>query len=142
MSFRLHTDLKRDGIPMGNFPLCKVLLINDATYPWFVLVPKRAKITDTTDLTEADHATLWAESKAFSAGIMEAFKGEKLNIAALGNVTPQLHVHHIVRYHVDPAWPGPIWGKVPMRPYDNDDGALIRALLKRAKIEGFKASAR
>ena len=104
MGFELHHDLKRDGILIGRFPLCLVLLINDHSYPWFVLVPERENIRDTIDLPEADYKELWNESRAFAAAIMRIFSGEKLNIAALGNVTPQLHVHHIVRYSTDPAW--------------------------------------
>ena len=96
MSFELHPDLQRDGIEMGRFALCRVLLINDSHYPWFVLVPQRDRISDTIDLTPADYAALWEESRVFSKGVMTAFDGEKLNVAALGNMTPQLHIHHIV----------------------------------------------
>lgn len=137
MSFDLHPDLVRDGIPMGGFPLCRVLLINDAAYPWFVLVPKRENISDTIDLDPGDHATLWEESRIFSASIMKAFNGDKLNVAALGNMTPQLHVHHIVRFKSDAAWPGPIWGKQPLTPYS--DIALKGATntLKSAPIQGL-----
>ncbi|WP_371396905.1 HIT domain-containing protein [Fretibacter rubidus] len=137
MSFTLHPDLQRDGIPMGEFALCQVLLINDATYPWFVMVPKRGDISDTIDLTDVDHAQLWAESKLFSAAIMTAFDGEKLNVAALGNMTPQLHIHHIVRYKSDPAWPGPIWGKLPMVAYKPSSIEAVKAKLSEQNIEGF-----
>lgn len=137
MTFTLHPDLVRDGIAMGNFTLCQLLLIKDSTYPWFVLVPKRQGISDTIDLSADDHAKLWAESRAFSTGIMAAFAGDKLNVAALGNMTPQLHVHHVVRYTSDPAWPGPIWGKVPMQPYKQDGIETIRKKLAQAGITGL-----
>ena len=137
MNFTLHSDLQRDCIPMGEFALCQVLLMNDATYPWFVLVPKRGGVSDTIDLNESDHDQLWRESKAFSAAIMTAFKGEKLNVAALGNMTPQLHIHHIVRYTSDAAWPGPIWGKVPMKPYTDTQIEAVKDKLNAQNIEGF-----
>lgn len=137
MTFTLHDDLKRDGIAMGDFPLCQVLLINDSHYPWFVLVPKRAGISDTIDLSSDDYAMLWDESRAFSKAIMAAFDGEKLNVAALGNMTPQLHIHHIVRFKSDAAWPGPIWGKHPLLPYSSADVSAIRAKLAAQPINGF-----
>ena len=137
MSFELHPDLRRDGIEIGDFPLCKVLLINDSHYPWFVLVPKRVSISDTIDLDADDYAKLWEESRTFSKAIMQAFDGEKLNVAALGNMTPQLHIHHIVRYKSDPAWPGPIWGKHPLKPYVETDISDIKAKLNAANITGL-----
>jgi diadenosine tetraphosphate (Ap4A) HIT family hydrolase len=137
MPFELHPDLERDAIALGRFPLCRVLLINDANYHWFVLVPERPDVRDTIDLSEPDHQTLWAESRAFGIGIMRAFAGEKLNVASLGNMTPQLHVHHVVRYAADPAWPGPIWGKLPLMAYDAAGVEAVRSKLAAAGIEGF-----
>jgi len=136
--FELHPDLIRDGIPMGQFELCQVLLINDVTYPWFVLVPRRSGISDTIDLTEDDYTKMWLESRVFSQAIMSAFAGEKSNVAALGNMTPQLHIHHIVRYKNDPAWPGPIWGKHPMQPYDANGIKKARETLSRADMANYK----
>lgn len=138
MSFALHPDLQRDGIDLGHFPLCQILLINDDHYPWFVLVPRRAAISDTIDLSPQDYAQLWTESRLFSEGIMSAFSGEKLNVAALGNMTPQLHIHHIVRYASDPAWPGPIWGQHPLRPYSVDGIRGIRDKIHAAAMPGFE----
>ncbi len=102
-----------------------------------MLVPERGGISDTTDLTDADHARLWAESRLFGRGIMTAFAGDKLNVAALGNVTPQLHVHHIVRYRTDPAWPAPIWGKHPLQPYTDAGLAAVRDKVRKAAIAGL-----
>lgn len=138
MSFTLHPDLQRDGIAMGSFPLCEVLLINDAHYPWFVLVPRRSRISDTIDLDPQDYTALWTESRIFSKAIMAAFDGEKLNVAALGNMTPQLHIHHIVRYKSDAAWPGPIWGKQALKPYSDENISEIRARLKALDMNSFK----
>lgn len=139
MSFTLHPDLQRDGIEIGKFTLCRVLLINDSNYPWFVLVPAKDGLRDTIDLSHEDYALLWQESRDFSQGIMDAFKGEKLNIAALGNMTPQLHIHHIVRFTDDPAWPGPIWGKIPLKPYTDNRIQSIKGSLMKVSITGFQA---
>ena len=137
--FELHPDLKRDGIEIGRFDLCLVLMINDSAYPWFVLVPQRADISDMIDLTPEDYDQLCQESRMFSEAIMTAYAGEKLNVAALGNMTPQLHVHHIVRFKSDAAWPGPIWGKQALEPYDAHGIKKAREKIARANIDGFKA---
>ncbi|MGB0905908.1 MAG: HIT domain-containing protein [Maricaulaceae bacterium] len=137
MSFELHPDLLRDGLHMGDFSLCHLRLINDANYPWFVLIPKRDGISDTIDLTPEDHAAMWEESRIFSQAIMAVFKGEKLNVAALGNMTPQLHLHHIVRYKADAAWPGPIWGKLPLKPYELTEVAKIHKALTEGAIPNY-----
>lgn len=137
MAFELHPDLSRDGIEMGSFSLCRVLLINDSAYPWFVLVPQREGIRDTIDLSEADYQTLWSESRTLSVAIMAAFNGEKLNVAALGNITPQLHLHHVVRFAADPAWPGPIWGVQKLTSYRETQVEEIRSQLASAKMLGF-----
>ena len=138
MTFALHPTLARDGIVTGQFPLCRVLLINDANYPWFVLVPEREGIANLCDLDALDHATLWEESHAFGEGILRIFAGGRLNVAALGNMVPQLHVHHIVRYESDPAWPGPVWGRFPMRPYEKDALQDRLRILRQAGVPGLK----
>ena len=137
MTFELHPDLKRDGILIGRFQLCLVLMINDSAYPWFVLVPQRNDIRDTIDLSDSDYQLLFTESKIFSNAIMGIYDGEKLNVAALGNVTPQLHVHHIVRFQKDPAWPGPIWGKQALTPRVEQEIEITRVKFKEAEIAGF-----
>ena len=139
MSFQLHPDLQRAGIPMGRFELCQVLLINDRAYPWFVLVPERNEVRMTIDLSPEDHDCLWVESRIFGTAIMSIFDGQNLNVAALGNMTPQLHVHHVVRYHDDAAWPGPIWGSQPISPRSSDDIQDVRKRLAAAQIAGFQA---
>jgi len=139
-NFELHPDLKRDGIVMGQFPLSLVLLINDSAYPWFVLVPQRSGIKDAIDLEPADYQQLSEESRLFSIAIKQIFSAEKLNIAALGNMTPQLHVHHIVRSSSDTAWPNPIWGFQPLTAYEAEEIISIRERVAAADIEGFRTT--
>jgi len=131
--FKLHPDLNRDGIPIGDFALSRLLMINDAAYPWCVLVPRVADIKDAYQLSEGEHAQMVAESRALCRAMMAAFKGDKMNVAALGNMTPQLHVHHIVRRAGDPAWPGAVWGHAPLIALTRDERqkrqtALIKTL--------------
>ncbi|MDG1874036.1 MAG: HIT domain-containing protein [Mariniblastus sp.] len=140
MTFQLHPDLKRDGILIGKLTLCQVLLINDSAYPWFVLVPQRDNVRDTIDLTSEDYESLWSESRVLSKAIMKIFAGEKLNVAALGNITPQFHLHHVVRYSTDAAWPGPIWGKQPLTPYDSIEVENIRRMLAEANVPNWSPS--
>jgi len=129
MTFALHPRLAADTFAAGDLPLCRVLLMNDAQYPWFILVPRRDDAREIYLLDEADHLQLWRESALLSRAMMQAFAGHKLNVAALGNVVPQLHLHHIVRYPGDPAWPGPVWGRHPPRPYaDAERAERIEAL--------------
>ena len=129
MSFTLHPRLAADTIAAGDLPLCRLLLMNDAQYPWFILVPRRDNAREIYLLDEDDRQQLWRESAQLSRALMQAFAGHKLNVAALGNVVPQLHLHHIVRYPGDPAWPGPVWGRHPPRPYtDAERAERIKAL--------------
>jgi len=125
--FQLHSDLKRDGIVIGEFPLSLVLLINDSAYPWFVLVPQRSGIKDAIDLEHADYQQLSKESRLFSIALMDIFPGEK-----------QLHVHHIVRSSSDAAWPNPIWGFQPLTAYTAEAIDVIREKVASADIEGLK----
>lgn len=123
MSFTLHPRLAADTFVLGDFPLCRLLLMNDAQYPWFILVPRREDAREIYLLDEPDQLQLWRESAQLSRSLMGAFTGYKLNVAALGNVVPQLHLHHIVRFPGDPAWPAPVWGRHPPRPYSDAERA-------------------
>ncbi|MDC0661991.1 HIT domain-containing protein [Marinobacter sp. SS21] len=116
--FRLHEQLSADTITLGTSALCDIRLMNDATWPWVLLVPRRLGVREIYELGAADQAQLWRESSALGEGMMRVFGGDKLNVAALGNMVPQLHLHHIVRYVGDPAWPAPVWGKQPAVPYE------------------------
>jgi diadenosine tetraphosphate (Ap4A) HIT family hydrolase len=115
----LHPQLAQDTVELGRFPLCRVLLMRDANYPWIILVPDRDGISEIYQLSEADQQLLLKESSTLARLLNNEFNADKLNIAALGNVVPQLHVHHVVRYQKDPAWPAPVWGKVPALPYND-----------------------
>jgi len=115
--FELHPQLAKDSIWLADWPLSQLRLINDTNYPWFILVPRRANIRDVIDLTEEEQAVLWQESAKLSQLLRIKYNPEKLNLAALGNMVPQLHLHHVARYSTDIAWPAPIWGKVAAKPY-------------------------
>ena len=108
--FELDPWLAADTFLVGATSLSQVLLMNDARYPWLILVPRQGDITEPFELSEADQARFWQESMRLGQAIKAHFAADKINIAALGNQVAQLHVHHIVRFHVDAAWPGPVWG--------------------------------
>ena len=110
MSFQLHPQLAKDCYYLGNFPLSALLLIKDANYLWYILVAKKTGISETSQLTDAEQLQLNQESIDLSRALNDAFSADKMNIAALGNMVPQLHVHHIVRYRKDIAWPNTVWG--------------------------------
>jgi len=109
--FTLHKRLAADTIPVGRFELCQLLMMNDATYPWFILVPMREGITEAHQLSPTDRALLTEESAILSLALSKAFAADKMNIAALGNKVSQLHIHHVVRHQDDPTWPDPVWGR-------------------------------
>lgn len=128
--FALHPRLAADTFVLGDFPLCRLLLMNDAQYPWCILVPRREGAREIYLLEPADQQQLLRESAQLSRALMEAVQGHKLNVAALGNVVPQLHVHHIARFPGDPAWPGPVWGRHPPRPYEPAERAALLGALR------------
>lgn len=115
--FELHPRLAEDCAPVVRLGLCQVLLMRDARYPWFILVPERRDISEFYELSAPERAQLMEESTLLARRMVELFRPAKLNIAALGNVVPQLHVHHIARYTNDAAWPSPVWGRLPALPY-------------------------
>lgn len=117
MTFLLHPQLDKDCIYVGRFPLCRLLLMDDSQFPWFILVPEVEDITEIYQLDDKHQIMLIEESSRLANQLAKLFKPDKLNIAAIGNLVPQLHVHHIVRYRHDKAWPAPIWGKFPAIPY-------------------------
>jgi len=125
--FSLAPELQRDCIELADWPLCKVLLMNDSQYPWFILVPRVAGVKEIIDLSEELQITLLQESGKLSKLLQQVFNPDKLNVAALGNMVPQLHVHHIARFTTDAAWPTPIWSKLPAVPYTDEQIAVLKA---------------
>lgn len=119
--FTLAPELKRDCIEITDWPLCKVLLMNDANYPWFILVPRVDGVKESIDLNEQQQLQLMQESAQLQKLLKDVFSPDKLNVAALGNMVPQLHIHHIARYKSDIAWPKPVWGLKPAEPYSQQD---------------------
>ena len=104
--------------------------MNDARYPWLILVPRRSDVTEPFELSEADQAQLWQESMRLGGAMKAHFAADKLNIAALGNQVAQLHVHHIARFHADDAWPGPVWGVVSAVPYSDPALEVLKGELR------------
>lgn len=125
----LHPQLQKDCILLGEFSLCALLLNNDANYPWFILIPMRKNITELHQLNAEDQQQFLKESMLLSRCLQAVFKADKINIAALGNVVPQLHIHHIARFKNDASWPSPVWGAVPALAYDEPQYQDIKAKL-------------
>lgn len=129
MTFAIDPRLAADTRPVGELSLSRLLLMDDARYPWLILVPRIAGARELLDLDEADRGMLLGEISLVSRALEALFKPDKLNIAALGNVVPQLHVHLIARYQADAAWPRPVWGVGEREPYaDGACDARIAAL--------------
>jgi diadenosine tetraphosphate (Ap4A) HIT family hydrolase len=117
-SWSLHEQLQHDTIDIGDLPLSRVLVVKDAHYPWLMLVPRRADTTEIIDLDEVAQGQLMTEINRVGRALKEITKCDKLNVAALGNMVPQLHVHIIARRKTDAAWPRPIWGVMPPLAHD------------------------
>jgi diadenosine tetraphosphate (Ap4A) HIT family hydrolase len=120
VEFLLHPRLAQDCLELGRLDLCRALLMNDRRYPWVVLVPERAGVTEIYQLEAVDQQRLLEESSMLARGLANAFRPDKLNIAAIGNLVPQLHLHHVVRYATDAVWPAPVWGLGAAKPYAED----------------------
>ncbi|WP_210640423.1 HIT domain-containing protein [Pseudomonas sp. Tri1] len=136
--FALDPRLQQDTLPIGDFPLCRLLLSNDSNYPWFILVPRREDISELFQLDDADQQQLWKETTALAETLKDSFDADKLNVATLGNVVSQLHMHVIVRKRDDAAWPAPVWGKHPAKPYNDEQVTAIRERLRVALTNDFK----
>jgi diadenosine tetraphosphate (Ap4A) HIT family hydrolase len=130
-AWSLHPKLKEDTIDIGDLPLCKVLVIKDANYPWLMLVPRRPEKVEIIDLDEVEQAQLMAEVSRAARAVKDITKCDKLNIAALGNMVPQLHVHVIARRTNDAAWPRPVWGVVPPLAHDAAEVQHFISALRR-----------
>jgi diadenosine tetraphosphate (Ap4A) HIT family hydrolase len=130
-AWTLHPQLEANTSTIGDLALSRLLLANDANYPWLLLVPRCTGASEIIDLSESDQNQLAAEIAAASRALKAVAPCDKLNVAALGNVVPQLHVHVIARCRSDPAWPKPVWGAAPARGYDPAAREPLVAALRR-----------
>lgn len=134
MAFELHPQLEADSVHIAMLPLCELRLMTDANYPWLILVPQRENIREIHRLSVNDQQRLMREI-ALVAERFETLTGaDKMNVAALGNMVPQLHIHVIVRFESDPAWPGPIWGVVDSKPYSEQALTDMVASLQQVMV--------
>lgn len=131
-SWSLHPQLARDTVALGDLALSRVLAMNDANYPWLVLVPRRPDVVEIIDLDDAARAELMTEIARICAALKAQTDCDKLNVAAIGNVVPQLHVHVVARRKNDSAWPRPVWGAAPARAYAAADLEAFIAALRRS----------
>lgn len=129
--FAPHPQLAADTFEVTDLPLCRVLLMNDSQYPWLILVPRRANVRDLDELSVADSQQLTLEINRASQALRAVTSPYKLNVAALGNMVEQLHIHVIARRTDDAAWPRPVWGVSPAVPYADD--AMLAALRSALK---------
>jgi len=130
LEFELDSRLANDCITLGDFPLCRLLLMNDANFPWFILVPRRVETSEVYHLSLDDQRQLLHESSFLAENLHDVFDAHKMNIAALGNVVKQLHIHHVVRYEGDSVWPAPVWGALEAVPYTAEQIHDIRHKLE------------
>jgi len=139
-SWSLHSQLAQDTVDAGNFPFARALLTNDANYPWLILVPRLPVLVELIDLEEHAQVQLLGEIAATARALKNITRCDKLNIAALGNQVPQLHVHVIARRHADAAWPKPVWGVKPPLPYEEgQQNAFLESLRQSLKSQGLAA---
>ncbi|WP_407296435.1 HIT family protein [Stutzerimonas zhaodongensis] len=136
--FALDARLDQDTLVLGDFSLCRLLLMNDANYPWFILVPRREEVSELFQLDAADQQLLWREVTALAEIVKDTFGADKMNVATLGNVVSQLHVHVIGRRRDDVAWPAPVWGCKPAEPYSEVQLQILRQKLKLVLTDGFR----
>lgn len=136
--FELDSRLVNDTLAMGDFELCRLLLMNDGQYPWFILVPRREAVSELFQLGAADQQLLWKETTALAEVLKDTFGADKMNVAALGNMVSQLHMHVIVRRKDDIAWPAPVWGRHPPVPYSNTEVDEIRRKLRLVLTDDFR----
>jgi diadenosine tetraphosphate (Ap4A) HIT family hydrolase len=122
----LDPRIERDTVALGDLPLCHIRLMNDANYPWLLLLPRRRDIVEITDLAKTDQAQLMREVALAARALKAETACDKINVAAIGNVVAQLHVHVVARFRSDAAWPKPVWGHLPARAYD---GAALQKVI-------------
>ena len=129
--FVLHERLEADTHAIVDWPVSSVRLMNDATYPWLILVPRQNEIRELYELSQADRNQVMEEISQASKVLNGLYGLDKINVGAIGNMVPQLHIHVIARTVSDPSWPGPVWGAHPPKPYDDETfSATLRTLSK------------
>lgn len=136
--FALDSRLQQDCLLVGDFPLCRLLLMNDSNYPWFILVPRREEVSELFQLDADDQRQLWQETALLAETLKDTFAADKMNVATLGNVVNQLHMHVIVRRREDAAWPAPVWGRHPAQPYSEQQMGQIIDKLRLVLTEDFQ----
>lgn len=136
--FVLDSRLEQDTLLLGDFPLCRLLLMNDFSYPWFILVPRRDEVSELFQLDSADQQLLWRETTSLAETLKDTFGADKMNIATLGNMVSQLHMHVIARRRGDAAWPAPVWGHQPAQPYSDAQVEAIRQKLRLVLTDDFR----
>ncbi|QFI37213.1 HIT domain-containing protein [Moritella marina ATCC 15381] len=137
--FILHPQLAADTTLVGEFPLCQVLLAKDGNFPWLILVPKINDISEFHELTNEQQIQFLSESNAVSILLKDGLNADKINIAALGNMVPQLHIHHVARFKEDACWPKPIWGQLPAVPRTEQQTLLLTTLISNKLGSDFIA---
>jgi diadenosine tetraphosphate (Ap4A) HIT family hydrolase len=136
-AFELDPRLAGDSIAVGVLMLSELRLMDDARYPWLLLVPRRARMVEIIDLDDGDQTQLFDEVRQCARALRDLLRPDKLNVAALGNQVTQLHVHVIARFHGDDAWPRPVWGvHPPLRYAPADAEARVRELF--SSIAGIR----
>ena len=133
--FEMDKRLTQDTVVLGDLALCRVLLMNDSRYPWLILVPRCAAASEVFDLTAEQQQQLWQEASLLGQVLKGLYQADKINIASLGNVASQLHVHVVVRMQSDQAWPAPVWGRGEAQPYLAEDIAQLSVRLRTTLIE-------
>ena len=130
--FCLDSRLKNDTINIGKLQLSQALLMNDSRYPWIILVPELENVYEWTDLSKEQQITLHDESLLIQKVLKDLYDGQSLNVGKLGNIVSQFHLHHIVRFENDPAWPGPVWGHSSAVNYSSQELELRISEIKKA----------
>jgi len=136
--FTLHERLESDTVMIGRLELSLLLLMNDRSIPWFILVPERIGLSEIDEMLVSDRRLLIEEVAFVSSMIRSVFNPAKINVGALGNLVPQLHIHVIGRFVSDRAWPGLIWGTGPVQPYDGQELKIIIERIKNASAGRIK----
>src|SRR5215510_1377849 len=130
-TWSLNPQLAKDTVEVGDLLLARVLLMNDANFPWLLLVPRRSNVSEVFDLDEIEQGQLVSEITLLARVLKDVTTCDKLNIATIGNVVPQLHVHIVARRRDDAAWPRPVWGTLPARPYEPAERDLLIAAIRQ-----------